>query len=43
MHDNTVDKYQLENIADEHPDLVSELRDEMNGWLKQNNDPWLEG
>jgi len=41
LHDNIADPYQLENIADDQPNLVAELREEMNGWLAKNGDPWL--
>ena len=42
LHDNIADPYQLENVADNHPELVAELRQEMNRWLAKNEDPWLD-
>ena len=41
LHDNIADPYQLENVAEQNPELVSELRQEMNAWLEKNEDPWL--
>jgi hypothetical protein len=41
LHDNIADPNQLENVANDHPNLVAELREEMNGWLEKNRDPWL--
>lgn len=40
LHDNTTDPYQLTNVADQHPELVSHLRRELDTWLKRSNDPW---
>ena len=42
LHDNGEDPYQLENIAEERPDLVQELMEtELNPWLEKTRDPWL--
>ena len=42
LHDNLKDPYQLEDIADEHPEIVKQLmQDELMPWLKKTNDPWL--
>ncbi len=42
LHDNVEDPYQLENIAADRPEVVEELRDELERWLLKNNDPWLQ-
>ena len=41
LRDNANDPYQLHNIAEENPQLVSELTIELKKWLKKNQDPWL--
>ena len=41
LHDNVADPYQLQNIAGDHPALITELAEEMNNWLEKNDDPWL--
>ncbi|MBT5875589.1 MAG: sulfatase [Candidatus Latescibacteria bacterium] len=41
LHDNQSDPYQLENVADERPETVRELVQELNGWLAKTGDPWL--
>jgi len=41
LHDNIEDKYQLENIAEERPGVVKELREKLNEWLRKTDDPWL--
>ena len=41
LHDNREDPYQLKNVAAERPDVVAELTEELNRWLRKNNDPWL--
>jgi N-acetylglucosamine-6-sulfatase len=41
LHDNIADPYQLQNIAGDHPGLVTELKEEMNTWLSKTGDPWL--
>lgn len=40
LYDNEKDPYQLENIADRNAGLVSELREELGGWLRRVGDPW---
>jgi hypothetical protein len=43
LHDNLNDPYQLEDIAEQQPQVVEQLtRDELLPWLKRTNDPWLE-
>ncbi|MBT98153.1 MAG: sulfatase [Dehalococcoidia bacterium] len=42
LYDNLADAYQMENVADEQKDLAAELRDEMDGWLRETGDPWIE-
>jgi arylsulfatase A-like enzyme len=42
LHDNLEDPYQLENIADQNPELVQELMiSELFPWLERTRDPWL--
>ena len=41
LHDNVKDPFQLNNIADEIPEVVNELNKELEIWLQKNNDPWL--
>jgi arylsulfatase A-like enzyme len=42
LHDNQQDPYQLNNIADQKPDVVRRLiRTELNPWLKKIGDSWL--
>lgn len=42
LWDRKNDPYQLENIADENPELVEKLiQEELNPWLRKTNDPWL--
>jgi arylsulfatase A-like enzyme len=41
LRDNLNDPYQLQNIADVNPQLVSELTIELTKWLRKNQDPWL--
>ena len=42
LHDNVVDPYQLENVADELPEVVERLtEDELMSWLEKTRDPWL--
>jgi arylsulfatase A-like enzyme len=44
LHDNVEDPFQLQNIADDQPDLVQELIDtELTPWLERTRDPWLNG
>jgi len=40
LHDNLNDPYQLKNIAEQEPDVVLKLTQELNVWLKKTNDPW---
>ncbi len=41
LHDNVEDPYQLKNIAEQKPEVVEQLRAEMEMWLRKNGDPWL--
>jgi arylsulfatase A-like enzyme len=41
LHDNIKDKYQLKNIAGESPEVVKELTEKLNEWLRKTKDPWL--
>ena len=41
LFDRQTDPYQMKNIASENQPLIRELDDELNGWLKKFNDPWL--
>ena len=42
LHDNQADRYQLKNIAAEHPEVVERLREtELKQWLEKIKDPWL--
>ena len=41
LHDNQEDPYQLDNIADDRPDLVGGLTEELNVWLEKTGDPWV--
>ena len=41
LHDNQSDPYQLTNIADARPEIVKQLTDELEEWLRKNHDPWL--
>jgi len=44
LHDNQADPFQLENIADEKPEIVKKLtEEELIPWLKKTDDPWLRG
>jgi arylsulfatase A-like enzyme len=40
LHDCQEDPYQLRNIAAERPEVVAELRAELDAWLVQTGDPW---
>jgi arylsulfatase A-like enzyme len=40
LYDNQEDPYQLADVADENPELVRELTDELGRWLEKTNDPW---
>lgn len=40
LHDNQADPYQMENVAGDEGDLVKELREEMEGWVRETGDPW---
>ena len=43
LHDNVNDPYQLQNIAQGRPDVVTELVErELTPWLEKTGDPWLE-
>ena len=43
LYDNVADPYQLENIAEDHPEVVQRLtRKELEPWLRRTDDPWLE-
>lgn len=41
LFDNEADPYQMRDIAPTSPDIVAELRNEMEGWLERTGDPWL--
>jgi len=41
LFDNQKDPYQMDNIAETNPDVVSEFTGELDGWLKKTRDPWL--
>lgn len=42
LHDNVQDPYQLENIAEERPEVVQRLvEEELHPWLRKTGDPWL--
>ena len=42
LHDNVADPFQLENIAEKHPEIVTRLVEkELNRWLEKSGDPWL--
>ncbi|MCP4709541.1 MAG: sulfatase [Planctomycetes bacterium] len=43
LHDNVNDPYQLENAAEENPEVVKTLIAELETWLKKYDDPWLTG
>lgn len=40
LFDNRDDPYQMRNIAEEAPALVTELTSELNLWLNKTRDPW---
>lgn len=41
LHDNVQDPYQMQNIADQHPDLIHKLvEEELLPWLEYTGDPW---
>ncbi len=42
LHDNVEDPYQLRDIAKDRPELVSDLLEALNHWLRRTNDPWIE-
>jgi arylsulfatase A-like enzyme len=42
LHDNRSDPYQLENVADQRPEIVKQLTEELERWLRKNHDPWLQ-
>jgi len=42
LHDNQADFYQTRNIADDNPELIDSLTDELNKWLNKTKDPWLD-
>ncbi len=42
LWDRKADPFQMNNLAEERPDLVEKLRlKELNPWLKKTKDPWL--
>ena len=42
LHDNLNDKYQMQNIAEESPQIVRTLiQKELIPWLRKTKDPWL--
>jgi hypothetical protein len=42
LYDNREDPFQLTNVADNNPQLVRELTDELGQWLEKTKDPWPE-
>lgn len=41
LHDNQVDPYQMKNIAEQQPELISQLiQNELMPWLEHTGDPW---
>lgn len=43
LHDRREDPYQLENTAEEQPEVVDRLtREELRPWLERVGDPWIE-
>lgn len=40
LHDNAEDPYQLENVANRKPDVVQDLKMEVNAWLEKTGDTW---
>ena len=42
LYDNVEDPYQMENLAGDSPQLVEELKRELDEWLRRTKDPWLE-
>jgi N-acetylglucosamine-6-sulfatase len=42
LHDNQEDPYQMANIAEESQELAAQLRGEMEGWLRETEDPWMD-
>jgi arylsulfatase A-like enzyme len=41
LHDNERDPYQMHNIADDNPEIMRELDQDLKEWLEKTNDPWL--
>ena len=41
LFDSETDPFQTRDIATAAPDLVAELREEMEAWLERTGDPWL--
>lgn len=41
LYDRQTDPYQLKNVAEENPDIVYTLREELRVWLEKTSDPWL--
>ncbi len=42
LHDNRSDPYQMENVADQRPEVVRQLTEELERRLRKNSDPWLQ-
>jgi len=42
LFDNQEDPYQMKNIAEEQPEILAKMREEMNAWLRKTGDPWGE-
>ncbi|MFH1718344.1 MAG: sulfatase-like hydrolase/transferase [Planctomycetota bacterium] len=40
LFDNRKDPYQINNIAESNPEIVSKLTKELRQWLEKTNDPW---
>lgn len=43
LYDDEADPYQMHDIAGDRPDLVADLRRELDGWLERTDDPWRRG
>jgi hypothetical protein len=41
LYDNVADPCQLENVAQDQPEIVQQLiREELTPWLRRTGDPW---
>jgi len=41
LYDSDTDPFQLRDVAASEPEVVAELREEMEAWLERTGDPWL--